>query len=368
VARHSLDLLAEWRPNASGANGSIEPPSVVEQSIGGMAMRFKSSTSINVAVASCCAVTIASLSGGIAFAQADYPNQPVRMLVGNTAGSASDNLGRILAGRLSQTLGKQFLVVNQTGAGGTIAAEAVARSAPDGYTLYITSTQAHAISPHLYPNAKYRPLEDFAAVTMLAKTESLLVVPAASPFKSVAELVANAKSNPGKIMIANAGPGSQSHLSGAMFTHLAKINMLEVPYKGAASVTAVVGAQNDLTIVPMPSVMGLVNAGKLRALAMGGRARTPLLPDVPTLEESGVKGYASTGWTGIVAPKGTPGAVIAKLRSSIIEAVADPAIADALLKAGGEPWTMTPAEMEKFIAEELARFGEIIKITGAKVQ
>ncbi len=303
-----------------------------------------------------------------ASAQTDYPSQPVRMLVGNTAGSASDNLGRIVAGRLSQTLGKQFLVVNQTGAGGTIAAEAVARATPDGHTLYITSTQAHAISPHLYPAAKYKPLEDFAAVTMLAKTESLLVVPAASPFKSVAELVAHAKANPGKLMIANAGPGSQSHLSGAMFTHLAKINLLEVPYKGAASVTAVVGAQNDLTLVPMPAVIGLVNAGKLRALAMGGRSRTALLPDLPTLAESGVTGYASTGWTGIVAPAGTPQAVIEKLHRAIVAAVAEPAIAEALLKAGGEPWTMTPAQMTTFISEELARFGEIIKITGAKVE
>jgi tripartite-type tricarboxylate transporter receptor subunit TctC len=290
------------------------------------------------------------------------------MLVGNTAGSASDNLGRILAGRLSQMLGKQFLIVNQPGAGGTIAAETVARAAPDGHTLYITSTQAHAISPHLYPNANYKPLEDFVAVTMLAKTESLLVVPASSPFKSVAELVASAKANPGKLMIANAGPGSQSHLSGAMFAHLAQINMLEVPYKGAASVTAVAGAQNDLTIVPMPAAVGLVNAGRLRVLAMGGKTRTQQMPDVPTLEESGVKGYASTGWTGIVAPKGTPMAVVEKLRTSIVGAVAEPAVADALLKAGGEPWTMTTAEMTAFIAEELARFGAIIKLTGAKAE
>ncbi len=305
---------------------------------------------------------------GTALSQTDYPNRPVRMLVGNTAGSASDNLGRILAGRLSLMLGKQFLVVNQPGAGGTIAAEIVARAAPDGHTLYITSTQAHAISPHLYPNAGYKPLDDFIAVTMLAKTESLLVVPATSPFKSVAELVANAKTNPGKLMIANAGPGSQSHLSGAMFTHLAQISMLEVPYKGAASVTAVAGAQNDLTIVPMPAVVGLINAGKLRALAIGGKTRSQQMPDVPTLEESGVKGYSSTGWTGIVAPKGTPTAVIEKLRASIVSAVAEPAVAEALLKAGGEPWTMTTAEMTAFMTEELARFGVIIKLTGAKAQ
>lgn len=321
-----------------------------------------------------CAVLAASalmlplFTSGAALSQSDYPNRPVRMFVGNTAGSASDNLGRILAGRLSQTLGEQFIIVNQPGAGGTIAAEIVARAAPDGYTLYITSTQAHAISPHLYPNVKYKPLEDFAAVAMFAKTESLLVVPAASPFKSVAELVAHAKANPGKLMIANAGPGSQSHLSGAMFAHLAQIDMLEVPYRGAASVTAVAGAQNDLTIAPMPAVIGLVNAGKLRVLAMAGKTRMKQMPDVPTLDESGVKGYSFTGWTAIVAPKGTPMAVVEKLRTSIVSAVGEPAIADALLKAGGEPWTMTTAEMTAFITEELARLGALIKLTGAKVE
>ena len=152
-----------------------------------------------------------------ASAQADYPNQAVKMLVGNTAGSASDNLGRVLAGRLSQNMGQQFLIINQPGAGGTIAAEAVARAAPDGYTLYVTSTQAHAISPHLYTKAKYKPMDDFVAVTMIAKTENILVVPAASPFKTVADLLAAAKAEPGKLTMANAGPGSQSHLSGATF-------------------------------------------------------------------------------------------------------------------------------------------------------
>ncbi len=319
------------------------------------------------AIAALALVTTATMSGA-ALAQADFPNQAVKMLVGNTAGSASDNLGRVLAGRLSQILGQQFLIINQPGAGGTIAAEAVARAAPDGYTLYITSTQAHAISPHLYPKAKYKPLEDFAAVTMIAKTESILVVPTASPFNTVADLLANARANPGKLTIANAGPGSQSHLSGAMFTSLAKIDLLHVPYKGAASVTAVVGAQNDVTIAPMPAVVGLINGGKLKALAIAGATRSKVMPNLPTIAQSGVPGYASTGWTGIVAPKGTPAAVIDKLRKGIIKTVEEPAIAEALVKAGGEPWTTTVAEMTKFMAEDLARFGEAVRITGAKVE
>ena len=315
-------------------------------------------------------LTVASAApfAGSALAQADYPNQPIKMIVGNTAGSASDSLGRVLSARLSQHMGQQFLIVNQPGAGGTIGAETVARAAPDGYTLYITSTQAHAISPHLYPKAKYKPLEDFAAVTMVAKTENILVVPASSPFKSLAELIAHAKANPGKLTIANAGPGSQSHLSGAMFINLARIDILEVPYKGAASVTAIAGAQNDVTIAPQPALIGLINGGKLRALAMGGATRSKLMPDLPTLDESGVKGFASTGWTGIVVPRGTPQAVIDKLRAAIIKTVEEPVIADALIKAGGEPWTTSIAEMEKFMADDLARYGEAVRLTGAKVE
>lgn len=314
------------------------------------------------------AAVVSAAVSGMAFAQADFPNQPVKMLVGNTAGSASDNLGRVLAGRLSQVMGQQFLVVNQPGAGGTIAAEAVARATPDGYTLYVTSTQAHAISPHLYAKAKYKPMEDFVAVTMVAKTENVMVVPANSPFKTVADLLAAAKAAPGKLTMANAGPGSQSHLSGAIFLNLAKVNILEVPYKGAASVVAVTGAQNDVTIAPMPAVVGLMNGGKLRALAQGGATRSKQLPDLPTIDEAGVKGFASTGWTGIVAPKGTPAAVVEKLRAAIVKTVAEPEVSAALLKAGGEPWTTTPDEMTKFMAADLARFGEAVKLTGAKVE
>lgn len=320
------------------------------------------------ALAACVAAAAAAALARPAAAQAGYPSQPVKMLVGNTAGSASDTLGRILAGRLSQHLGVQFLVVNQPGAGGTIAAEAVARAAPDGYTLYITSTQAHAIAPHLYPKAKYKPLDDFVAVTMVARTENLLVLPAGSPFTSLAQVLAHAKANPGKLTMANAGPGSQSHLSGAMLTSLAGIDVLHVPYKGAASVTAVAGAQNDMTIAPMPAVIGLVNGGKLRAIAVAGATRSKLQPGLPTIAESGVAGFASTGWTGVVAPKGTPQVVIDKLRAGLISTVEEPAVADALMSAGGEPWTTSQADMARFMADDLARFGEAVRITGAKVE
>jgi tripartite-type tricarboxylate transporter receptor subunit TctC len=314
------------------------------------------------------ALVLAVPCGRDAVAQADYPSQPIRILVANTAGSATDNLGRVVAAALSPLLGQQVLIINQAGAGGTIGAEVAARAAPDGYTLFATSTQAHAISPHLYPKAKYKPLEDFVPITMLARTENVLVLSAQQPFSSLAELVAFAKANPGKLNMGNAGPGSQSHLAGAMFTQATGIDVLHVPYKGAASVTAVVGNEANLTFAPMPAVIGLVNSGRLKPIAVGGTQRSAVLPNLPTMAESGVKDYVSSGWTGFVAPKGTPAAVIDKFRSAIVKVVADPAVREALLRAGGEPWTTTPAEMWSFVADDLKRYGEVVRIANVKVE
>ncbi len=314
------------------------------------------------------AAVLAVAGASEAVAQADYPSQPIKMIVANTAGSATDTLGRVVATVLSPLLGQQILIVNHAGAGGTIAAEIAARAPPDGYTIFITSTQSHSIAPHLYPKAKARPLEDFVPITMLARNENVLVLNAQQPFKSVAELVAFAKANPGKLNMGNAGPGSQSHLAGAMFTNAAGIEVLHVPYKGAASVTAVVGNEANLTLAPMPAVIGLINNGRLKALATGGAARSTLLPDLPTLDEAGIKGLVSSGWTGFVAPTGTPTAVIEKLRGAIIKVVADPTVKEALLRSGGETWTTTPAEMWAFVAEDLKRYGDAVRSAGVKVE
>jgi tripartite-type tricarboxylate transporter receptor subunit TctC len=314
------------------------------------------------------ALAISTSISATALAQAAYPTQAVKFVVGNVAGSSSDTIARVLTTSLTQILGQQALVINQPGAGGTIAAEAVARAAPDGYTIKVTSTQAHAISPHLYPKAKYKPLEDFVPITMVARTENILVVPPQQPFKTVKDIIDFAKQNPGKLTMANAGPGSQSHLAGAMFASMAGIDVLHVPYKGAASVTAVVGNQNELTLTPMPATASHVSSGRLRAIAIGGTARSSVLPDVPTIAESGLKDFNSSGWTGLVAPKGTPSAVVDKLREAVIKAAADPTTAQAMLRAGGEPWTTTPQEMWKFVAEDIKRYEHAVKVSGAKVE
>ena len=298
----------------------------------------------------------------------DYPSQAVKVYVANTAGSASDSLIRIVGGRLSAILGQQFLVINQAGAGGTIGSEMVARAAPDGYTLFVTSTQAQSISPHLYPNAKYKPLEDFAPITMLARTENVLAAASEQPFKSVAELIAYARANPGKLDMANAGPGSQSHLAGSMFATAARIDVVHVPYKGAASVTAVMGNQSHLTFAPLPAVIGAIQSGKLRPLGVGGAARTALLPDVPTIAEAGLGGFNSVGWSGLVAPKGISAAIVEKLRTTVSKVVEEPAIREALQRAGGEPWLTTPAEMMQIMTDDLKRYGDAVKTANVKLE
>ena len=321
-----------------------------------------------VVVALSIATLTAVASAGSALAQAAYPNQAIKFVVGNVAGSSSDTVARVFANVLPGILGQQILVINQPGAGGTIAADAVARAAPDGYTIKVTSTQAHAISPHLYPNAAYKPLEDFVPVTMIAKTENALVVAPQQPFKTVQEIVAFAKANPGKLQMANAGPGSQSHLAAALFAHMAGIEVLHVPYKGAANVTAVVANQNELSLTPMPATTGHIANGRLRLIAIGSTKRSAALPNVPTIAESGVPGFDSSGWTGLAAPKGTPRAVVDKLRDAILKAVAMPDVKTAVERSGGEAWTTTPEEMWAFVKEDLARYATAVKVSGAKVE
>jgi tripartite-type tricarboxylate transporter receptor subunit TctC len=303
-----------------------------------------------------------------ATAQAPYPNRAIRLVIGNIAGSSTDTVARIYSGSLAKVLGQQIVILNQPGAGGTIATEMAARSAPDGYTIKVGSPQALAISPHLYPQAKYKPLDDFVPITMIARTENALVVPAVQPFNTVKDIIDFAKANPGKLNMANAGPGSQSHLASALFTHMAGIEVLHVPYRGAASIIAVVANENQLTLNPMPAAASHIKSGRLRLIAIGAEARNRTYPDAPTIAESGVAGFASSGWAGFVAPKGTPQAVIDKLREAILQVSQEPEIVTALQNAGADPWTTTPEEMWKYLKEDLERYAVAVKISGAKVE
>jgi tripartite-type tricarboxylate transporter receptor subunit TctC len=297
-----------------------------------------------------------------------YPNRPVRLIVANTTGTSVDTLARVLATKMGDELGQQMVCDNRAGAGGTIGAEIASQSAPDGYTLLVSSTGMQSIAPQIYKKLNYHPVKDFQPISLYAVTQNLFIVNPNFPAKTVKELIAAAKANPGKYNMANAGSGFQSHLAGVLFTHMAGIDVVHVPYKGGASLIAVMGNEAQFTIAPAPAVMGHVRAGRLRALASGGEKRSQLTPDLPTVSEAGVPGYVSTGWAGIMAPKATPKPILDKLHATMVKVLNDPQTREQMERAGGEPLSSTPQDMLRVINEDYARMGQAIKLAKLKVE
>lgn len=315
----------------------------------------------------------ACANGGIAWAQAErsagnYPTKPIRFIIANTTGTSVDTLARIVGAKMSDLLGQQMVADNRGGAGGLIGAEIAAHAAPDGHTLLISSTGMQVITPQIYRKLNYHPVNDFSAISLFAVTQNILVVHPALPVNNVRELIAHAKANAGKLNMANAGAGFQSHLAGVLFTHMAGIDIHHVPYKGGASLIAVMGNEAQLQIAPGPSLLSHVRSGRLRALASGGDKRSPVTPELPTIAESGVPGYLSTGWAGLMAPKNTPSPIIGKLHATLSQAVTDAATRELMGRQGAEPITSSGADMVKFIHEEYRRFGEAIKLAKLKVE
>jgi tripartite-type tricarboxylate transporter receptor subunit TctC len=321
--------------------------------------------------AMCACLTLLGMTHGAVAASepaSSYPTKPVRLIVAQGAGSSVDTLGRIMSVRLTEDWGKQVIIDNRPGAGGIIGAEIASRAAPDGYTLLMSSTAMQVISPQLYKKLSYHPTQDFEAFTLIASTHNVLVVTPNVPLKSVQDLLAYAKANPGKLNMANAGSGFQSHLAAVLFTHMANINVHHIPYKGGTSVNAVAAGESHLTIVPAPSVMGHIRAGRVRPLGVGGEKRSPLLPDVPTITESGVPGFVSTGWAGIMAPKGLPRPIYERIYASLTKMMSDKTTREQFERQGAEPLTSTPAEMLKLISVEQGRFAQAIKLAGLTIQ
>lgn len=299
---------------------------------------------------------------------AAYPTKPIRLIIANTTGTSVDTLGRVLASRMGEELGQQMVADNRGGAGGLIGAEVAAHSAPDGYTLLVSSTGMQVITPQIYGKLNYHPVNDFAAISLFTVTQNVLVVNANLPVKNVKELLAHARAYPGKLNMANAGSGFQSHLAGVLFTHMTGVDVHHVPYKGGASLIAVMSNEAQLTIAPAPAVMAHVRGGRLRALGTGGERRSPLTPDLPTISEAGVPGYISTGWSGLMAPRKTPKPILEKLYATLVKVVNDPVTREQMERQGGEPLTSTPAEFLKLIDAEYKRFGEAIRIAKLKVE
>jgi len=325
--------------------------------------RFRTSM---MAIAAACGLL--PLFAAAADPAANYPSRPIRLIIANTTGTSVDTLSRVLAARFGEELGQQIVSDNRAGAGGTIGAEIASQAAPDGHTLLISSTGMQVIAPQIYARLNYHPVNDFEAISLFAITQNLMVMNTGLPFKSVKELIAYARANPGKLRMSNAGAGFQSHLAGVLFTHMAGIDVLHVPYKGGASLIAVMSNESQFTIAPGPAVMGHVRGGRLRALATGGEKRSPLTPELPTIAEAGVPGYISTGWSGLMAPKKTPKAIVDKIHAALTRTLNDPATRKLMEAQGGEPVTSTGAEFIKLINEEYKRFGQAIQLAKLKVE
>jgi tripartite-type tricarboxylate transporter receptor subunit TctC len=328
---------------------------------------FKSRRESGIATRVCVLTAAWALSVPAAHGQS-YPTKPIRLIIANTTGTSVDTLARVLGVRLGEELGQQVVSDNRAGAGGLIGAEIVANSPPDGYTLLISSTGRQVITPQIYKKLNYDPIKSFAPLSLFAVTQNILVVNPTLPVNSVKELIAYAKANPGKLNMSNAGSGFQSHLAGVLFVHATGIDVHQVPYKGGASLIAVIANESQFTIAPSPAVMAHVRSGRMRALASGGEKRSPQTPDLPTISEAGVPGYVSTGWAGLMAPKGVAKPIFDKLYASLVKVVNQPATRELLERQGGDPVTTTPAEFIKLINEEYARFGEAIKLANLKVE
>jgi tripartite-type tricarboxylate transporter receptor subunit TctC len=297
----------------------------------------------------------------------DYPTRPVRLIIPFPPGGSNDVVGRMVATQLGDKLGKQVYVDNRGGAGGTIGTEAAARAAPDGYTLLVISI-AHAVNPWLY-KLGYDPIKDFVPISALATGPNVLVVHPDLPAHNVKELIALAKAHPGEEFYASAGIGSFQHLGGELFKLMAGVNIVHVPYKGGGpSMMAVIGGHNKIMFSSLVQTTPNIKSGQLRALGVGGLKRSPILPDVPTIDEAGLPGYQATNWWGIVAPAGTPQPILDKVHDAIATVLKSPETKKYFDNEGAEPVDMTAAEFGKFVVAETAKWKDVVQRSGMKVQ
>jgi tripartite-type tricarboxylate transporter receptor subunit TctC len=296
-----------------------------------------------------------------------YPARAVRVLVGFPPGGGTDIMARVLAPQLSQQLGQPFVVENRPGATTNIASDMVAKSAPDGYTLLFT-TSALAINMSLYKNLTFDALRDFAPVSVFAESPNLLVAHS-SAGASVKELLAQAKAKPGAMNYSSAGAGTSQHLAGELFKARTGVSIAHIPYKGtAASLTAVIAGEVQFTFANVPAILGHVRSGRVRALAVLAPKRSELMPDVPTMEEAGVKDVIVPVWYALLAPAGTPREIVKVLNEATVRAARDPGLKQKMIEQGADPVGNTPEEFGKLLREEVARWAEIVRIAGAKAE
>jgi tripartite-type tricarboxylate transporter receptor subunit TctC len=297
-----------------------------------------------------------------ASAFAAYPEKTVTMVVPFPPGGSTDNIARVIGQKLSEKLGQTFIIDNKAGATGTIGAAFVKRAPADGYTLFVSSLGPFVIAPHLIKGVQYDALKDFDPITELVQAPNVLVVPVTSPSKNLADLLGALKATPGKVSFASSGNGSSDHLSAELFWQQTGTSGLHIPYKGGGpAINDLLGGQVDAAFVNINSIIQHIKAGKVRAVGISSATRSPLLPEVPTLQEQGVKGAEVQSWQAVAAPKGVPADVKAKLHGAIAAALNEPSVKDKLLAQGFEIVANTPEEFAKFQAAEYARWKNLIE-------
>jgi len=310
---------------------------------------------------------ILAFAAGSALQAADYPTRPVTIIVPFAAGGSADVYARLLAPQLQADLGQPFIVDDRPGAGSIIGSEAAATSAPDGYTLLLISN-TQTVNETLFAKKPFKLMTDFAPVAPINTSDLVLVVNPKLKISSLAELIALAKKQPGDLTFASSGPGTPYHMAGELFKQMAHIDVLHVPYKGSSSARIdVIGGQVDMMFDATTTMLGLIQGGKVKALATTGSSRSAVLPDVPTMAEAGVPGYSSVIWLGVMAPVKTPPDIINKLNAEITRIAGKPEIRAAWAKDGALPLSMDPEQFRQFLNDDIKKWAEVVRISGAKV-
>ncbi|HEX2830856.1 MAG TPA: tripartite tricarboxylate transporter substrate binding protein [Burkholderiales bacterium] len=311
-------------------------------------------------------LALLALSSTAFAADGAYPTKPIRLIVPYSAGGSTDTLSRVVGRELFERMGQQVVIDNRTGGGTIIGTEIAAHAAPDGYTLFM-ATPPTAVNPSLYGKVPYDLERDFAAVTNVAGSTNLLVVNPSVPAQSVKELIALLKANPGKYNYGTSGVGGAGHLATALFTSMARVDATHVPYKGGAPAVAdLVAGRLDFAMANLTTAQPHIRAGRLRALGVGTKARSPLFPEMPTIAEAGLPGYEANNWNGVVVPAKTPREIVARLHKEIVAVLNDPATSKRLLSLGLEPVGDTPAQFAQYLRSEAAKWGKVVKAAGIK--
>ncbi|WP_412556593.1 Bug family tripartite tricarboxylate transporter substrate binding protein [Xylophilus sp. GOD-11R] len=330
------------------------------------AMPRRKALAISVAAAAAALATMVPVAS--AFAQEVWPSRPITVVVPFPAGGTTDIVARLAGQALSQELGQPVVVDNRPGAGGNIGSQMVARAPADGYTLVMGTVGTHAINPALYKKMPYDHIKDFAPISRVANVPNLLVANPSQPFKTVKEMIAYAKANPDKLTFASSGNGTSIHLAGELFKTLTGVSMQHIPYKGSAPALAdLIAGQTNVMFDNLPSSIAFVRGGKLRPIAVTTLQRSPELPDVPTVAESGVPGFDASSWFGLLAPAGTPPAVIKRIDDALLKVMASTDLKKKIMEQGGQPVGETPEQFAAFIRTETTKWAKVVKESGASV-